>query len=122
MAGKYTIHENEVEAVALTGRDHKMIIGPGRFGDAKNMCFGVAYFPPNSQAPGHVHPGEEEIIYVLSGKGRIFFDGKPESVEPGTCVYVPPGVEHSINNQSDEVMRIVYVFSPPVEQGSYEKK
>jgi len=122
MAGKYTIHEREVPAVPLTGRDHKMIVGPGRFGDARHMCFGVADFPAESQAPGHAHAKEEEIIYVMTGHGRIFFDGVPEPVERGTSVYVPPGVEHSIKNESSEVMRIIYVFSPPVEQGSYEKK
>ena len=120
--GKYTIHENEVEAVKLTGRDHKMIIGPGKAMEAKTMAFGVADFPPNAHAPAHVHKNEEEIIYVMSGKGEIYFDGVPEPVEPGSIAYAPVGVEHSINNQSDEVMKIVYVFSPPVQQGSYEKK
>jgi quercetin dioxygenase-like cupin family protein len=119
---KHVIHESEVEAKKLPGRDHKMIISPWHFGPAKNMCFGVAYFPANAHAPAHVHPAEEEIIYVLTGRGEIYFDGVPEPVEPGSCVYVPPGVEHSINNQSDEVMKIAYVFSPPVVQGSYDKK
>ena len=41
----YTIHEREVEAKHLTGRDHKMIIGPDNFGRAENMCFGLADFP-----------------------------------------------------------------------------
>jgi quercetin dioxygenase-like cupin family protein len=35
---------------------------------------------------------------------------------------VPVGVEHSVNNLSDEVMKLAYVFSPPVRQGSYDKK
>ena len=115
------IHETKLEAVKLTGRDHKMIIGPGRFGDARNMCFGVAEFPPRSHAPEHVHAAEE-IIYVMTGQGAMFFDGAPESMEAGSCVYIPPGVTHSIRNDSDNVMKLVYVFSPPVGQGTYEKK
>ena len=43
--GKYTIHEEEVKAVSLPGRDHKMIIGPDNFGKSTTMCFGVADFP-----------------------------------------------------------------------------
>jgi len=118
----YTIHESEVAAVSLPGREHKMIIGPGRFGDAKNMCFGVADFPPRRHAPPHVHEQAEEILYVLTGSGEFYFDGKPEPVRPGSCVYVPAGVTHSINNLSDQVLKVVYVFSPPVAQGSYDKK
>ena len=119
---KYTIHESEVEAVQLPGRAHKMIIGPLNFGPAEHMCFGVADFPPRQHAPGHVHAAEEEILYVLTGSGEFYFDGKPEPVEPGTCAYVPPGVEHSINNTSDEVLKVVYVFSPSVVQGSYDRR
>ena len=118
----YTIHESEIEAKKLTGRDHKMIIGPDSALKAKTMCGGIADFPPESLAPAHVHLLEEELIYIVSGYGQIFFDGVPEPVRPGTCVSVPPGVEHQINNQSKEVLRIAYVFSPPVVQGSYEKK
>jgi len=115
----YTIHESEVEAKKLPGRDHKMIIGPDNFGKCKNMCFGVANFPPHSHAPTHAHSKEEEIIYVLTGSGEIYFNGVPEVVKQGTCVCIPPKVEHSINNTSKEIMKIIYVFSPPVVQGSY---
>jgi mannose-6-phosphate isomerase-like protein (cupin superfamily) len=118
----HTIHEREVKAVSLPGRDHKMIISPTHFGVAKHLCFGVADFPPLRQAPAHVHETSEEVIYILTGKGEIYFDGKPEPVEPGTCVYIPPGVVHSINNLSDEILKVAYVFSPPVVQGSYDPK
>ena len=119
---KHTIHEDEVDYVSLPGRDHKMIVGPAKAIQPENMAFGIADFPPNAHAPTHDHAQSEEIIYIVSGHGEIYFDGAPEPVEPGTVAYLPAGVEHSINNQSDEVMRIVYVFSPPVAQGSYERR
>ncbi|MDW7656696.1 MAG: cupin domain-containing protein [Bacillota bacterium] len=115
------IHESKVQAVSLPGRDHKMIIGPGRAGDARHMCFGVADFPPRSHAPEHVHEIEEEIIYVLSGHGAIYFDSEPEAIEAGSCIYIRPKTVHSIKNDSANVMKLVYVFSPPVTQGSYDK-
>jgi mannose-6-phosphate isomerase-like protein (cupin superfamily) len=118
---RHVIHESEVEAKPLPGRMHKMIISPWHFGGAKTMCFGVADFPPNAHAPGHIHAAEEEMIYVLTGHGEMYFDGVPEPIEPGSCVYVPANCAHSINNTSDEVLKIVYVFSPPVKQGSYDR-
>jgi quercetin dioxygenase-like cupin family protein len=119
---RHTVHESEVEYVKLPGRDHKMIVGPGKAMEARNMAFGVADFPPHAHAPAHDHTQAEEIIYVTSGYGEIYFDGVPEPVRAGTVACVPEGVEHSVNNQSDETMTIVYVFSPPVAQGSYERK
>lgn len=115
----YTIHEDEVKAKKLPGRLHKMIIGPDNFGKCKKMCFGLADFPPQAHAPAHIHSKEEEIIYVLTGLGEIYFNGVPEAVRPGTCVYIPPGIEHSINNTGKEIMKVAYVFSPPVVQRSY---
>jgi len=121
MSTKHIIHESEIEAKQLPGRSHKMILRPDNIG-TETMCFGVADFPANAHAPAHVHENEEEIIYILTGKGEIYFDGKPEPVEPGSCVFIPKKVVHSINNTSNEVMKLNYVFSPPVVQGSYEKK
>lgn len=119
---KFTIHESEVKSVDLPGRKHKMIIGPEHFGKAKNICFGVASFPAKKHAPSHVHDIQEEVIYIASGKGEIYFNGIPESVIAGSCIYIPPGVEHSINNQSDVDMKVIYAFSPPAKQGSYDRK
>lgn len=119
---KHVIHETEVESVKLTGRDHKMIIGPGLTIHSEHMSFGVAFFPPVSHAPAHVHDNAEEIIYFLTGTGEMFFDGIPEKVGAGSCVIVPENVVHSIKNEGNETMKLAYVFSPPVKQGSYENK
>ena len=118
----YTTHENDIEAKQLPGRLHKMIVSPWHFGKAKNMSFGVAYFLPKSHAPEHSHAKEEEIIYLLSGYGEMFFDGKAEKIKVGSIAYIPPNVTHSIKNDSSDTMSLVYVFSPPVQQGTYDKK
>ena len=118
----YIIHESEVEAKELPGRKHKMIVSPWHFGKSRNMCFGIADFPPNSHAPEHVHPEEEEIIYFITGYGEMFFDGKPEKIKKGSVAFIPSKIKHSIKNNSNETMNLVYVFSPPVKQGSYGKK
>ncbi len=52
----------------------------------------------------------------------MYFDGVAEPMEAGSCVVIPKGVTHSINNQSDVVMKLAYMFAPPVVQGSYDKK
>ena len=118
----HVTHENETEAKKLPGRNHKMIIGPDNFGHAKHMCFGVAFFPPKKHAPAHTHDIQEEIIYVIEGHGNIYFDGVPEKVEAGSCAYIPPNVEHSIENLSEITLKVAYVFSPPAVQGSYDKQ
>ena len=119
----YILHENKIEAKALPGRKHKMVVGPfEELLNCESMCGGVAWFPPKSHAPEHVHAKEEEIIYILSGYGAIYFDGEPEDVKSGNFVSIPRDVSHSIRNDADEPMKLIYIFSPPVIQGSYDKK
>jgi quercetin dioxygenase-like cupin family protein len=86
------------------------------------MCAGVAVFPAGKHAPAHVHKKEEEILYVLSGKGKMYFDGEPEPIEPGTFMLAKPGVEHSLEADPEGDLKVFYVFTPPVEQGSYDRR
>jgi len=117
----YVIHESKIEAKTLPGRLHKMIVGPGDgMLHCSSMSGGVAWFPPESHAPPHVHQNAEEVLYVLSGHGAFFFDGRPEAITVGDFIRVPEGVEHSIRNDAQESMKLLYIFTPPVVQGSYD--
>ncbi len=116
---RFTIHESKVITKALPGRKHKMVVRPDNMG-TKNMCAGVAVFPGNAHAPSHVHEKEEEILYVLEGEGNMYFEGKPERIKGGTFMFVPKGVEHSLEATTDKDLKVFYVFSPSVVQGSYD--
>ena len=116
----FVIHENDVEVVKLPGRDHKMVIRPAT--GSRKMCAGVAVFPAGKHAAAHVHDRAEEVLYVLSGSGRMYFDGRPEAIEPGSFMLARPGVEHSLEAGPQADLKVLYVFSPPVEQGSYDKE
>ena len=116
---RLVIHEDEVDSVDLPGRAHKMVIRPAT--GSETMCAGVATFPAGRHAPAHVHDQAEEILYVLSGSGRMYFDGRPKTIRPGSFMLVRPGVEHSLEANPQADLKVFYVFSPPVEQGSYDK-
>ena len=57
---------------------------------------------PNSSIGYHAHIGDEEIIFVLEGKGKVICDGEMERVEAGLCHYCPKGHAHSLINDSKE--------------------
>ena len=118
---KHTIHEDDIETKELPGRRHKMAVRPDNMG-AEKMCAGTAVFPANKHAPSHVHEKEEEILYVLEGEGNMYFDGKAEPIRKGTFMLVPPGVEHSLESVTSTELKVFYVFSPSVKQGSYDRQ
>ncbi len=107
----------------LPGRDWYYLLGPQN-SSARNLVFGLAEFPPGSQPAAHVHSAEEEVIYILSGKGAILADEEGDRQEiplaPGVAVFIPLGLEHRIRVDGDEPLNLVTLFSPPVVPGAYD--
>ena len=50
---------------------------------------------------------EDEIYYVLSGKGTMTLDGKTVEVTPGTAVLTRTGSSHSLKQVGDEDLVIM---------------
>ena len=114
-----TVQEKKVEWLELPGRRCRVMVG-GSCLKANNLTFGVAEVPPKSKMSPHQHEREEEIIYILRGWGEVFIDGVAEKLEEGTVICLRVGSEHYIENKSEEAMKFVFVFSPPVKIGSYD--
>ncbi len=58
-------------------------------------------------APGctiglHTHETSSEIIYILSGTGKVLYDGAYEPLSAGSVHYCPKGHGHSLINDSEE--------------------
>lgn len=65
----------------------------------------------------HNHPGAEEIIFVISGRGEQMVedpDGNPvtQEVGPGCTIFVPESRFHSTRNTGAEPMQLFVVYSP----------
>ena len=56
---------------------------------------------PGSSIGYHTHGTSSEIIYILSGTGKVKYDGGEEPLEAGQCHYCPKGHSHSLINNSD---------------------
>ncbi len=52
----------------------------------------------------HTHENDCEVIYILSGGGKVVFDNGEESLETGDCHYCAKGHSHSLINNGEEDM------------------
>jgi quercetin dioxygenase-like cupin family protein len=68
---------------------------------------------PGSSVGLHVHRVHEEAFYVLDGECELQVGSQLVRARPGTFVFVPPGVPHSIANASDKPARMILTVSPP---------
>jgi mannose-6-phosphate isomerase-like protein (cupin superfamily) len=92
-----------------------MTVGYSFFKSVPNMklVFRKRAFKPGSGVGHHVQK-EDEIYYVLSGRGTMTLDGKTVDITPGTAVLTRPGSSHSLKQVGTEdlVVLINYEVAP----------
>src|SRR5215204_4816072 len=78
-------------------------VGYSFFKDVPNLSlvFRKRAFKPGSGV-GHHLQKEDEIYYVLSGRGTMTLDGKTVDITPGTAVLTRPGSSHSLKQVGSE--------------------
>jgi len=59
-----------------------------------------AALEPGSSIGLHTHETSSETIYILSGTGKVLYEGQYEPLSAGSCHYCPKGRTHSLINDS----------------------
>lgn len=70
----------------------------------------VGSIPPG-RAPDHFHE-YEEVLFILRGTGRMWTGHTSTLIGPGSCVYLPHGQVHCVENTGDAELRLLGVFYP----------
>ncbi len=104
---------SETTAISLPVESwSKMVLTKDSVGVQK-MSMGVSCFKPGLKTDLMVHE-EEELAYVLQGKGKIGLKGGENiGYEAGDGIYIPAGVPHSVINDGDEDVIMIAGFSWP---------
>ena len=59
---------------------------------------------------GYHEQKEDEVYYVLSGKGVMTLDGKPMDIGPGTAILTRPGSSHGLKQVGNEDLVILIAY------------
>jgi mannose-6-phosphate isomerase-like protein (cupin superfamily) len=79
---------------------------------ATNFCMGhVTLEPRGGQVPWH-NQEQEEIYFIVEGRGEICLGEERQDIRTGQAVYIPSGVFHQLTNTGDTPMRMIYVYGP----------
>ena len=93
---------------ATAGREFTLLAQP------ENGCESVTQFVgyiPVGRAPDHFHK-YDEVVYVLAGEGAFHVDGETAPLRAGSCVHLPAGLIHCLENSGPGEMRVLGVFRP----------
>ena len=66
---------------------------------------------PPGRAPDHFHL-YEEVLFILSGEGRMWAGKASTPVGAGSCVYLPRKQSHCVENTGTGELRLLGVFYP----------
>ena len=70
----------------------------------------VGSIPPG-RAPDHFHQ-YEEVLFILRGEGRMWAGETSTPIGPGSCIYLPKGQIHCVENTGLDELRLLGVFYP----------
>jgi len=82
------IHESQVKEQAVPGRFLRRIADGKRLQPSYLSSCVMRVLPGQTVRPARSHPEGEELIYVLSGVGKVAVDGEVARLRPGTATYV----------------------------------
>lgn len=85
----------------------------GQEDGAPNFTMRQFVVSPGGHTPLHSHPYEHEV-FVLEGQGSVRVGECQYRLEPGTVVYLPPGILHQFLNTGTAPLRFLCLIPNPV--------
>ncbi|MGE7472855.1 cupin domain-containing protein [Bosea sp. NPDC003192] len=71
-----------------------------------------AIFPPGTFVPPHIHPTQDEFIYMLEGRLDLVLDGQESHALPGDLIKLPRNIPHGLFNKSDAPVKCLFWVAP----------
>jgi quercetin dioxygenase-like cupin family protein len=80
--------------------------------DSKDCFIFETLDPPGTFVPPHIHPTQDEYIYMLEGTFDLYLDGSWTKANVGDLVRMPRGLPHGYYNRQDKPARALFSVSP----------
>jgi quercetin dioxygenase-like cupin family protein len=71
-----------------------------------------ATLPPGTFVPPHIHPTQDECIYMLEGRLDAVLDGKEFVATSGDVIRLPMKIPHGLFNKSDQTVKCLFWVTP----------
>ncbi len=71
-----------------------------------------ALLPPGTFVPPHIHPTQDEFIYVFDGRFDLVLDGQSANASAGDLIRLPRGIPHGLFNHSQANITCLFWVSP----------
>ena len=77
-------------------------------GSRDSMHIGLSRMNAGAVQPRHIHSGDEQFMYIISGHGRQKLGGVEKPLEPGATYHIPAGTSHeAINDGEEDIVKLL---------------
>jgi quercetin dioxygenase-like cupin family protein len=71
-----------------------------------------ALLPPGTFVPPHIHPTQDEFIYMIEGKLDLELGGQKSSAAPGDLIRLPMNQPHGLFSNGPVPVRCLFWVAP----------
>ena len=83
---------------------------------SRHIDYRISMYQPMARVALHKHQVQEQIYHVLEGEGLMQIDGKGHVVRKHDVIFLPPGVEHDIENTGLVDLVFLVITSPVLDE------
>jgi mannose-6-phosphate isomerase-like protein (cupin superfamily) len=95
----------------------KPLIMPETAG-SQHIDYRISMYQPMARVALHKHALQEQIYHVLEGEGLMQIAGKVHVVRKHDVIFLPPGVEHDIENSGLVDLVFLVITSPVLDEAA----
>jgi mannose-6-phosphate isomerase-like protein (cupin superfamily) len=102
------LFEGNIKWAARTNTDFRRVVATGPHSQLVTMSI-----PPKEDIGSEVHPGTDQMLFIVAGSGRAVVDGETLDVAENDVVFAPAGSRHNLINIGVDDLRLFTVYAPP---------
>jgi mannose-6-phosphate isomerase-like protein (cupin superfamily) len=110
------IYADKIESHTIPApfqRSIRVLLAPDTQEIVKDVSITMGVIAPQSRNDYHTHEGTE-LLYIVTGHGTAVIDDKEYPIGPDALIVAPPNTLHQQINESDETMKMLAIWTPPV--------
>jgi quercetin dioxygenase-like cupin family protein len=108
--GEHRVRRPQPAAIASFSGAYIMKVDRLNGGSEDLVMFTENISPGQSIAPHH-HPNAEEILFIHSGTGRAWLNGRESKLVPGSTVFMPRNTHVRLTNDGSKPIALLAIFS-----------
>jgi mannose-6-phosphate isomerase-like protein (cupin superfamily) len=98
----------DILAAAWSNQAFRRVIFTGEFQQVVVMTI-----KPGGEIGDEVHPGTDQALAFVDGRGEAQLDGATTQVSPNDLIFVRAGTRHNFRNVGERPLRLITIYSPP---------